>query len=88
MDEIFVHPSSVVDDGAVIGSGCRIWHFSHVMSGAVLGRSCNIGQNVMIASGVKLGSNVKVQNNVSERLFGGNVQRTMFFGGLRACFLM
>ena len=65
MDEIFVHPSSVVDDGAVIGSGCRIWHFSHVMSGAVLGRSCNIGQNVMIASGVKLGSNVKVQNNVS-----------------------
>ena len=36
MDEIFVHPSSVVDDGAVIGSGCRIWHFYHVMSGAVL----------------------------------------------------
>lgn len=65
MNEIFIHPTSVVDDGAVIGPGCKIWHFSHIMGGAVLGASCNIGQNVMIASGVALGRNVKIQNNVS-----------------------
>ncbi|WP_298031926.1 acyltransferase [uncultured Alistipes sp.] len=65
MSETFVHPSSVIDDGAVIGPGCRIWHFSHIMGGAVLGPSCNIGQNVMIAPDVRLGRQVKVQNNVS-----------------------
>lgn len=65
MNEIFIHPSSVVDDGAIIGPGCKIWHFSHIMNGAILGSSCNIGQNVMIASDVKLGHNVKIQNNVS-----------------------
>lgn len=61
----YVDPTSVVDEGAVIGAGCRIWHFCHIMSGACLGERCNIGQNVMIASGVTLGRNVKVQNNVS-----------------------
>lgn len=59
------HPTATVDDGAVIGHGVRIWHYSHVMSGAVIGAGCNIGQNVMIASGAVLGRNVKVQNNVS-----------------------
>lgn len=62
---IFVHQSSYVDDGAVIGSGTRIWHFCHVMPGAVIGDNCNFGQNVFIANGVKVGSNVKIQNNVS-----------------------
>ena len=47
MSETFIHPSSFVDDGAVIGPGCRIWHFSHIMAGAVLGPACNIGQNVI-----------------------------------------
>lgn len=65
MSETFIHPSSFVDDGAVIGPGCRIWHFSHIMAGAVLGPACNIGQNVMVAADVKLGRQVKVQNNVS-----------------------
>lgn len=65
MNDIFIHPTAVIDDGAVIGRDSRIWHFAHVMSGAVLGESCNIGQNAMIASNVRLGNNVKVQNNVS-----------------------
>jgi len=61
----FVHPTSVIDEGAVIGEGTRIWHFSHIMSGCTIGKNCNIGQNVLIATGVVLGNNVKVQNNVS-----------------------
>jgi UDP-2-acetamido-3-amino-2,3-dideoxy-glucuronate N-acetyltransferase len=61
----FVHESACVDDGAEIGEGTKIWHFSHVMSGARIGRRCNLGQNVVISPGVVLGDNVKVQNNVS-----------------------
>jgi UDP-2-acetamido-3-amino-2,3-dideoxy-glucuronate N-acetyltransferase len=64
-DLVFVHPTAVVDEGAVLGSGTKIWHFSHIMSGAVLGENCNIGQNVVVSPGVHLGKNVKVQNNVS-----------------------
>lgn len=60
-----MHPSSVIDEGAEIGSGTRIWHFCHVMPGARIGRHCNIGQNVFIAAGVCIGDNVKIQNNVS-----------------------
>jgi UDP-2-acetamido-3-amino-2,3-dideoxy-glucuronate N-acetyltransferase len=63
--EFFVHPSSCVDEGAVIGAGTKIWHFTHVMGGARIGRGCNIGQNVFVASGVVIGNNVKIQNNVS-----------------------
>ena len=65
MTDIFFHPSAVIDEGAIIGPGCKIWHFTHIMSGAEIGADCNIGQNVMIATGVKLGHNVKIQNNVS-----------------------
>jgi UDP-2-acetamido-3-amino-2,3-dideoxy-glucuronate N-acetyltransferase len=61
----FAHPTTVIDDDAVIGEGTRIWHFSHIMSGCTIGKNCNIGQNVLIATGVVLGNNVKVQNNVS-----------------------
>lgn len=61
----WAHASAVVDAGATIGDGTRIWHFSHVMSGARIGRSCSLGQNVFVASGAVLGDNVKVQNNVS-----------------------
>ncbi len=61
----FCHPSSIVDDGAEIGVGTRIWHFSHIMAGAKVGEACNLGQNVFVASEVVLGKNVKVQNNVS-----------------------
>lgn len=65
MADFFVHPSSFVDEGAQIGSGTKIWHFSHIMPGAVIGARCNLGQNVVVMGGTKLGDNVKVQNNVS-----------------------
>ena len=61
----YAHPSAVIDDGATIGNGTKIWHFCHIMPNATLGRGCNLGQNVFIANGVRLGNNVKVQNNVS-----------------------
>jgi len=65
MPDYFVHESSFVDDGAVIGAGTRIWHFSHVMSGAVIGERCNLGQNVVVMPRTRIGNNVKIQNNVS-----------------------
>lgn len=71
MADYFVHASSFVDEGAQIGKGSRIWHFSHIMPGAVIGSNCNLGQNVMIASGVTIGDNVKIQNNVS--VYGGTI---------------
>jgi UDP-2-acetamido-3-amino-2,3-dideoxy-glucuronate N-acetyltransferase len=61
----FIHPTAVVDEGARIGAGVKIWHFSHIMSETELGDGCNIGQNVVVSPGVVLGKNVKVQNNVS-----------------------
>jgi UDP-2-acetamido-3-amino-2,3-dideoxy-glucuronate N-acetyltransferase len=61
----FVHPTSFVDEGAQIGEGTKIWHFSHVMPGAKIGRKCVFGQNVNVADGVVIGHNCKVQNNVS-----------------------
>jgi UDP-2-acetamido-3-amino-2,3-dideoxy-glucuronate N-acetyltransferase len=63
--DYFAHETAVIDEGCTIGSGTRIWHFSHIMTDAVIGDHCNIGQNVVISPGVKLGKNVKVQNNVS-----------------------
>jgi UDP-2-acetamido-3-amino-2,3-dideoxy-glucuronate N-acetyltransferase len=60
-----VHESAYVDDGAVVGEGTRIWHFTHVLSGARIGANCNIGQNVMIGPGVEVGDRCKIQNNVS-----------------------
>jgi len=65
MPDYFVHESSYVDAGAVVGAGTKIWHFSHVMPGAVIGERCNLGQNVVVMPGTRLGNNVKVQNNVS-----------------------
>lgn len=63
--EYFVHESSYVDEGCVIGKGTKIWHFSHIMSDCRIGENCNIGQNVVVSPGVVLGNNVKIQNNVS-----------------------
>ncbi|MBN1845498.1 MAG: N-acetyltransferase [Sedimentisphaerales bacterium] len=63
--EYFVHETALVDAGAHIGAGTRIWHFCHVMKGARLGANCNLGQNVFVADGVVIGDNVKIQNNVS-----------------------
>ena len=61
----FAHDSAYVDDGAEVGAGTKIWHFSHVMKGARIGQRCVIGQNVNIDGGTTIGSNVKIQNNVS-----------------------
>lgn len=66
-----IHPSAVVDAGAQIGEGTRIWHFSHVMPGAVIGTNCIIGQNSFIDNNVVVGNNCKIQNNVS--LYNGVV---------------
>ena len=63
--DFFAHESCCIDEGASIGTGTRIWHFSHVMPGARIGERCSLGQNVFVASRVTLGNNVKVQNNVS-----------------------
>ena len=65
MSKYFVHESSYVDEGSIIGDDTKIWHFSHIMSGCEIGKGCNIGQNVVISPKVKLGDNVKIQNNVS-----------------------
>lgn len=65
MAEPFIHESSYVDEGAVLGAGTKVWHFSHVMPGAVIGERCNLGQNVVVMGGTRIGDNVKIQNNVS-----------------------
>jgi len=75
----FVHESAYVDEGAEIGEGTKIWHFSHICKGAKIGRNCNIGQNVFIAGGAVLGDNCKVQNNVS--IYAGvKAGNYVFFG--------
>jgi len=63
--DFFVHETSLVDDGAIIGNGTKIWHFTHVMSGAEIGEGCSLAQNVFVAGRAKLGNNVRIQNNVS-----------------------
>lgn len=61
----FAHETAVIDEGAIIGAGTKIWHFCHVMNSAKIGQSCILGQNVMVASNVEIGDCVKIQNNVS-----------------------
>ncbi len=61
----YIHKTSIVDDSCDIGTGTKIWHFSHIMSNCTIGKNCNIGQNVVVSPEVVLGNNVKVQNNVS-----------------------
>ena len=65
MADFFAHETAVIDEGVQIGSGTKIWHFSHIMTGCVIGENCNLGQNVVVSPDVILGKNVKVQNNVS-----------------------
>lgn len=65
MNKLFIHETAVVDDGAQIGNGTKIWHFCHVMGTAQIGENCVLGQNVFVGNKAVLGNNVKVQNNVS-----------------------
>jgi UDP-2-acetamido-3-amino-2,3-dideoxy-glucuronate N-acetyltransferase len=60
-----IHHSAIVDLGASIGAGTKIWHWAHVSSQAVIGRACSLGQNVFVGNHVRIGDNVKIQNNVS-----------------------
>jgi UDP-2-acetamido-3-amino-2,3-dideoxy-glucuronate N-acetyltransferase len=60
-----VHETAIVDDGAVLGDRCRIWHWVHISSGAKIGTDCSFGQNVFVGNDVVIGNNVKIQNNVS-----------------------
>ena len=78
-NDYFVHTSSVVDQGAIIGKGTKIWHFSHVMPTAKIGEHCNIGQNVFIDNKVEIGRGVKIQNNVS--LYNGVIVEDDVFLG-------
>jgi UDP-2-acetamido-3-amino-2,3-dideoxy-glucuronate N-acetyltransferase len=61
----YAHPTAIVDDGAAIGDGCRIWHFTHILKGSRIGPRTIIGQNVMIGPDVEIGPGCKIQNNVS-----------------------
>jgi UDP-2-acetamido-3-amino-2,3-dideoxy-glucuronate N-acetyltransferase len=60
-----IHPSAIVDAGAQIGEGSRVWHFAHVCAGARIGRGCSLGQGVFVGNDVHIGNNVKIQNHVS-----------------------
>lgn len=80
----FVHETSCVDEGCLIGEGTRIWHFSHVLSGSRIGRDCVIGQNVMIGPDVSVGDRCKIQNNVS--LYKGVILEDEVFVGPSAVF--
>lgn len=75
----FVHPSAIVDEGALIGKGTKVWHFAHIMPDSVIGEDCILGQNVFVASNVTLGNRVKAQNNVS--IYAGvEIEDDVFLG--------
>ena len=77
--KVFMHDTSVVDAGCVIGEGTSIWHFSHLCGRAVIGRMCSFGQNTFVADEVVIGDRVKVQNNVS--LYAGvHLEDEVFLG--------
>jgi len=78
-NDYFVHPTSIVDQGAQIGKGTKIWHFSHIMSQVRIGENCIFGQNIFVADGVTIGNNVKVQNNVSIYT-GAEIEDDVFLG--------
>jgi UDP-2-acetamido-3-amino-2,3-dideoxy-glucuronate N-acetyltransferase len=63
--DYFMHPSAIVDEGAQIGEGSRIWHFVHVCGGARIGKNVSLGQNVYVGNKVEIGDDCKIQNNVS-----------------------
>lgn len=79
MSDLYVHPTAIVDEGALIGSRSRIWHWSHVCSGARIGKSCSLGQNVYVAPTVVVGDRCKIQNSVS--LYDGVVLEDEVFCG-------
>jgi UDP-2-acetamido-3-amino-2,3-dideoxy-glucuronate N-acetyltransferase len=75
----FAHESAYVDEGADLGAGTKVWHFSHIMRGARIGEKCVIGQNVNVDGGAVIGNNVKIQNNVSVYT-GAIIEDDVFLG--------
>lgn len=65
MNDVNIHPSAIVDDGAQIGPGSRVWHFVHVCAGARIGAGVSLGQGVFVGNRVRIGDHCKIQNNVS-----------------------
>ena len=80
----FVHETSIVELGAQIGAGTKVWHFCHILPGAVIGKNCILGQNVFIGPRVKIGNRVKIQNNVS--VYEGVILEDGVFCGPAATF--
>lgn len=75
----YQHPSAVVDSGAVLGKGTKVWHFCHISDGAVIGNCTTLGQNCFVGKNVKIGENVKIQNNVSVYT-GVEIEDDVFLG--------
>ncbi len=74
-----IHSSAIVDPGAIIGAGTKVWHHAHVMSGASIGEQCVLGQNCFVAATARVGDGCRIQNNVS--LYDGVVlERDVFVG--------
>ncbi len=63
-NDYFAHPTAVIDEGAQIGKGTKIWHFCHIMTGAVIGEGCTLGQNIVVAGDTTIGNNCKIQVNI------------------------
>ncbi|MBI4197758.1 MAG: N-acetyltransferase [Chloroflexi bacterium] len=63
--EVYIHPSSIVEEPCQIGPGTKVWHFCHVMPQAIIGSGCSLGQNTFVGRGVRIGNGVRIQNNVS-----------------------
>ena len=80
----YIHPTAVIDPGASVGEGSRVWHFCHLHSGARVGRGCTLGQNVYLGEGVRIGNGVKLQNGVS--VFAGVTLEDDVFCGPGATF--
>lgn len=65
MNDFFVHNTAIVDEGAIIGKGTRIWHWSHIMGDVQIGNNCNIGENAFVEKGVRIGNKVTIKNNIA-----------------------
>lgn len=84
MTTSLAHPSAVIDEGAQIGEGCRIWHFVHICAGARIGKGVSLGQNVFVGNRVRIGDGCKIQNNVS--VYDGVTLEESVFCGPSAVF--
>jgi UDP-2-acetamido-3-amino-2,3-dideoxy-glucuronate N-acetyltransferase len=78
-DNFFIHPSAIIDKDVEIGTGTKVWHFSHILAGTEIGANCNIGQNVVIGPRGKVGKDCKIQNNIS--LYEGVILEDYVFCG-------